>query len=61
MDKRRELPAEKHAAIVSLHTEGHNMRQIVEQEHVSLGSVHYTVMRYVTTNSNRDRYRKGRP
>ena len=37
------------------------MRQIAKQEHVSLESVHYTVMRYVTTHSNKDRYRKGRP
>ena len=58
---KRQLSAEKRAAIISLHTAGHSMHQIAKQEHVSLGSVHYTVMRYVTTHSNKDRYRKGRP
>ncbi|PSN30845.1 hypothetical protein C0J52_25719 [Blattella germanica] len=61
MGKRRELSAEKRAAIVALHKAGHTMRQIAKQEHVSLGSVHYTVKRYGSTNSNKDRYRKGRP
>ncbi|PSN30027.1 hypothetical protein C0J52_26414 [Blattella germanica] len=46
MGKRRGLSAEKRAAIVALHKAGHTMRQIAKQEHVSLGSVHYTVKRH---------------
>ncbi|KAJ4442806.1 hypothetical protein ANN_04399 [Periplaneta americana] len=41
---KRKLSAGKRAAIVSLHTAGHGMRQIAKQEHVSLRNVHYTVM-----------------
>ena len=37
MGKRRELSAEKGAAIVSLHSAGQKMRQIAKQEHASLG------------------------